>query len=716
MLTSLKSKAFSLLPPASLIVLNIFLFGAATVYQGNTSEFRSDFIEILKFYSLPILISLSILLGIGILLSKKYLSIYVSLIFALGVVLWIQGNILVWEYGVFDGDSIEWSKYSWQGWIDTGLWILLLTSAFILHKKIFCISSFSSLALILLQCSFLIFTYVSAPEKLTSNFSIVEERGVPEGLSNYSSSFNIVHVILDSFQTDVFQEIVKENMMESDFDGFILFRENMGVADNTILSLPAIFSGEAYQGNIEQSVYYTKATFENGFQNILFNEGYDVNLIPAIFMPVKNYTNYYRIRRLHGGSKIENDIVEAATLMDLILFRHLPHYLKSSGYYNRWRIQYVVTINKVKKYKLGQFHYKEFFQEYIDNVQVNSDHSAYHFIHLLPPHAPYVTDDNCNYTGNIRPEGRENYKVEAKCILRLFVRFIEKLKSLDIYDSSLIVLQADTGKAFGNIFDIVTVKKDLSFDKDILQSMSKSLALLAIKPPNKKGIMTVSDAKTTHTDIAPTIMTIAGLKHQFEGVSVFEIDPSKDRERRYSIIGIEKKYKVTGSVYDYQAWEEINYMPILRIPVKPYVWGSMIQFGWGGNSRPYHLDGWGGDEDVYVPTIEKNAVLKIPLDKIPQSSSLIKLKATLKPFLYPKQNVNILINGKKAGEWVVTNPDLQEYSLTMPSAFLAASDLMKITFNTPHGISTAGKSFHGIAMHSLILLELPVPIDNSEGS
>ena len=135
-LTSIKSKLFLILPAALLVLSNIFLFGAATIYRGNTSEFGIDLLYALEFYALPFIILLFIFLGIGILLSRRFLSIYVSLIFTLALLLWIQGNLLLWEYGVFDGLGIEWSRYSWQGWVDAGLWIILLIAAIIFHRKI----------------------------------------------------------------------------------------------------------------------------------------------------------------------------------------------------------------------------------------------------------------------------------------------------------------------------------------------------------------------------------------------------------------------------------------------------------------------------------------------------------------------------------------------------------------------------------------------------
>ena len=65
-LWSNKSNTKLVLPPALLIICNLFLFGPATIYSGNISEFNINLIDILKYYAIPGLISLLIFIGIGI--------------------------------------------------------------------------------------------------------------------------------------------------------------------------------------------------------------------------------------------------------------------------------------------------------------------------------------------------------------------------------------------------------------------------------------------------------------------------------------------------------------------------------------------------------------------------------------------------------------------------------------------------------------------------
>jgi hypothetical protein len=55
----------------------------------------------------------------------------VVLVFALGLLFWIQGNLLVWDYGVFDGREIVWKDYRLNGIIDSAIWIAVLGIAFL---------------------------------------------------------------------------------------------------------------------------------------------------------------------------------------------------------------------------------------------------------------------------------------------------------------------------------------------------------------------------------------------------------------------------------------------------------------------------------------------------------------------------------------------------------------------------------------------------------
>ena len=121
-----KSEFLSVLAPAILIVSTIFLFGTATIYSGNMSEFNVGFIDILKYYVVPSIILLVIFLLIGTFLPRKYLSMFVSLELTIGILLWVQGNFLLWKQGPLGIIDIDWAKNVWRTYLDGTLWIAFL--------------------------------------------------------------------------------------------------------------------------------------------------------------------------------------------------------------------------------------------------------------------------------------------------------------------------------------------------------------------------------------------------------------------------------------------------------------------------------------------------------------------------------------------------------------------------------------------------------------
>jgi hypothetical protein len=424
-------------------------------------------------------------------------------------------------------------------------------------------------------------------------------------------------------------------------------------------------------------------------------------------MPIRSCTSYYRVPVAYGGSWKENVRFEAGFLMDLILFRHLPHYLKKSIYNNQnWRIRDICLENK--KVKLGYFHYKEFFRDYIKFLDIEISHPAYHFLHLLPPHPPFVTEKNCEYAGKVLAPTRDNYKFEAKCILYLVVQFFGKLKSLGIYDSSFIILQADTGQGWPpvNMRNLASSDKEMT---DVTPSkVGRSLALLAIKRPNKKGSMKISNAQTIITDIPSTVMKTVGLGNTFKGNSVFEIDPSKDRERWY-----ENQFKVKGSVYDYKSWQRIP-KESQHLERKPntYKWDTTITFGFLGNAESYQTEGWSFPEDGFTWTEGRSSSLSIP---ITMPGSNVILKANLRALVWPgkldKQTVSILINDRQAGEWAITRRSFQEQEIKIPKAYFSGHSSVKITLKIENPTSPAqlglsnDQRYLGVAVRDINLIK-----------
>ncbi len=691
-----------LFPPSLLLSVNLFVFGTFSVYRENLDEFEVGYSSLLPLYGLSGLLLTATLILIGYMVPRRAVKALACAIFCLGILLWIQGNFLVGAYGVFDGRGIDWSRFGLRGWMDATIWILVLAAGLSFSRYLIRITSSTSWVLIGLQ-SILLLAPSVASEGLWSK-SYTYEHHVPSGLLSYSSTRNIVHIVLDSFQTDIFQELVVEQQLEDDLQGFVLFAENIGAAQYTSFSIPAIFSGQAYDGNQLPGKYY-RESIQAGFQNRLYDQGYKVNLVPYESMTESKYTNYYDRQRVYQDSPEDVVHLNAARLMDVALFRQSPHWIRHRIYNdNNWFITPFVAGSG----HVSSLREKAFFSDYLQHIFVGDSQPAYHFLHLWPPHPPYVTRSDGSYAGRVLPNTRENYRNEARAILKLFLKLLERLKELNLYDRSLIVLQGDHGSQIPPFVDGKTVDT----------CVSRMVALLTVKLPGSSGPLTVSSAHTSVLDIATTIMREAGAEGRFPGRPIFEIKSSEVRARpyfTYTSIGENPeftKYLIKGSIFDPTSC--IASEPVAFQTRRPlYEYGTEIIFGLVGNADDYVGFGWSAPMSRGWWNSGGSASLKLTVT-VPETD--LALKAKLIPYIgaqVPEQNIYVLVNGTEIDLWSARERRAHQFRTVVPNRLIHSPEV-EIRFDLPNAslprlIGTgADKRKLAILMISVSLHLLPV--------
>ncbi|MDD1753408.1 MAG: hypothetical protein LUQ38_10025, partial [Methanotrichaceae archaeon] len=148
-----------------------------------------------------------------------------TLIFALGILFWIQGNILVWDYGLLDGHVIIYDP--WISIIDSLVWISILIIIFQFSKRLYRYIGALCALLLLTQAASLIGTAYSAPEEPEwKNFSSSPNQ---EKIYEFSTKLNVIIIILDSFKSKTFNDIINKQPEYRDmFEGFTYYRNNVG--------------------------------------------------------------------------------------------------------------------------------------------------------------------------------------------------------------------------------------------------------------------------------------------------------------------------------------------------------------------------------------------------------------------------------------------------------------------------------------------------------
>ena len=671
----IKTKILPIISPVALVLGQIFIFGPAIIYYGNISEFNANFIDMLKFYAYPGIILLLVFIAIGIFISRKYLSLYVSLMFTFGILLWIQGNILVWKYGMLDGQAINWHEIYWRGLADGILWFILIIIAFFFNKKIYKLTTISSVVLILFQLTYFGYMNLKNKEISEQKNNLKHSINVPKEIYEFSTKVNVVHIVLDGFQSDIFYDIITEDAdyYYEKLNGFVFYKETTGSFPTTYFSISALLSGKVYDNKTPKNIFIANISKGKTIPNVLYDKGYDVDLIIIGDYLKGKYTNKYYIPIPYGVRKIQYEKDSAALLIDLVLFRYSPHFVKKIIYNDQlWFFQ-----RMFKRRGLAQniyFSHHDFFHDFIQNMSVKRNKPIYKFLHLMTSHGPTVVNNSCEDAGKVLPWNRENLKIQQKCSLDQVIEFIDKLKKLGVYDSSFIILNADHGRGIN-----VKMKEELKLSDEGIPGylVGSALPLMAIKLPYSKDSLKISSAQTMLIDIPETINFALNLGEKFDGKPVFKIEKNEMRERKYYFYDHAKQnwnkdylnrideYIISGSVFEEGSWKKgkTYFSPEELSETSEIKFGtadaeSFFHSGWGANEKSIE------EELTFNWAIGKSASIFM---KLPQKS--VFMTANIKPYVFKDpQVITIKVNDTVIGKWDTDNEwKWQKHTILIPS-------------------------------------------------
>lgn len=557
----------------AILAANIFLFIPLTLYVGNVNEFTIPFSSILEIYIRPIIFLIALLALIGALLKAERFPGYLAVLAVISILLWIQGNLLVWDYGLLDGRSIDWSKDAWRGWVDLGVWIAALAWVLFSGDRVGKLVVRSAIAVFGLQVCFALLLAGQNAQAFSEKSKAAETINSVDNIYRFSSGKNVLQIMADGFQSDVFEEILNDEggaAISDALDGFVFFKEHMGVFPMTHMSVPAILSGRVYRNQIPIEAFLDETIGGKTILNEAYRAGYEVDL--AVPKPLghmykkSHYTNVYLVPGTLYLSKADFNLKSAARLFDLSLFRAVPHFLKKVVYNDQlWFTQALLN----GKNMMGRqfFSHLAFLRQVRENMSADRDAPVYKYLHVMLSHNPMVTNRGCRYAGRVLPTIRETVMNQARCGLIGVVLLLQKMKELGIYDDATIVLMADhgawvppkglKGKKGADGSDQVMVNPTL---------VAMSLPLMAVKLPHAKGPLRISHAFSSITDTPATIAAAMGLDAKFSGRSIFDLAPGEPRERRYygyqysrsewtaDYLTPIQEYVVNGSAFDSAAW------------------------------------------------------------------------------------------------------------------------------------------------------------------
>lgn len=681
---------------AFLLSITLFFFGPSFIYYINILEipyYYTDMVGVFIIYSIVTGLIISTIL---VLLKGNLHQRAVVFVFALGLLFWIQGNILVWDYGVLDGREIIWNNYFLNGIIDSAIWIAVLAIALIKAPVFYKHIALASVILLVIQGGGLATEILQAPDEPDwKNYYIGYD---DDSMFEFSEEQNVIVLVLDMFQSDIFQEIITEDPEYAEiFDGFTYYRNTVGGFPTTHPSVTFILTGQYYDNSIPIQDFIKNSFLNNSVPLILKEEGYQVDLYPMGIKTIYSSNETASNVGTENQGKVDKEIDElkaADEMLQLTIFRYVPHYLKSQFYF----VPFVELGDDDNVHQDVAFH-----NSLVSNTIVTNDNEIFKFYHIIGAHAPYTL--NSELQNEELPQNRSGCIEQSKAALKVAGEMIEQLKENDIYDNSMIFVIGDHGNPWAsadlNAEVLYTNNESNEYYYVNKNVVSSAIPLMLVKPFNSSGDLKISDAPVSNGDIPKTIESELNLSNEFPGESIFTINESDERERKFyyyiwdgsqelEYLPQFEQYSINGHSWLTSSWAKtgLTYKPgegskNSRI----YECSNLISFGTNGTAQQYQTAGWSIAENKFTWTDGQRTILSVQPD-ITDSDLLLTINAT--PFLVkgvvPQQRVNISVNNHHIGEWTFNQSGIQEKTIIIPQNVLNKG-VQNITFEFPDAIS-----------------------------
>ena len=421
---------------AFLICFTFFIFGPLEFYMISTGEasFYFGISNILGWCLIWFVLS-SIVLVVIQSIGKKIIS---AILFAIGVGVYVQGNYINPNYGVLNGSEIDWTIYRTYAWGNSFFWIAIIIISIIASikakpeviKKIQVYISVFIISIEIITLGTLLITNYNEVFVESADGYITDKEQFVVG-----SEENIILILLDTFDSDVFEEIMgKDSEVKSELKDFTYYKNMTGGYPYTAFAVSLILTGEWYDRERPWEAFVVDSSANNEIYEQLIDKNYSIGLYgneslmgtEPLIGKVRNIAD--------GKAGVSSKRAVTNTMIRLTAFRYFPHILKKYTSYTD------VDFYKYMSEECYKIDDDVFFYNKLKNERISTENceKAFIYYHLNGIHAPYIYDENVT-----TEESTEDK--QGRGALKIVYEYIEQLKEIGVYDNSTIVVFADHG-------------------------------------------------------------------------------------------------------------------------------------------------------------------------------------------------------------------------------------------------------------------------------
>lgn len=540
-----------------LTAATVMLAGPVWVYAGNADEFAASASQILSVY-LPYLLaaftgSLALLLLLPTVIARPF-----ALILALaGTAAWAQATFLMHDFGPLDGQN--WS-------IDFTFWrVILEVTVLLVAMMITGLLASKAPAMAAGLIALLAIISVAEPASRLQPKSDLRETVSASPLFQFSPEKNLLLVLLDGMQSEIFDEVTKENPeILTALDGFTYYPDTAGVGYSTVLTIPVIHSGQEYEPGKLLKPYFKETVTDGSFMNELASAGYSTALINPLYGVCPSGANLCTRAKTVLTTVHSTIAGEANKLLSMGIFRAAPLFLKESIYNGGKWLQLV----SFEDPRTAHFSVEgnTFMEDVAAKASLTATQPTVKLLHLFSTHLPVAVNERCDYIGD-QKSTRDGFKQQAKCALSAFAGLLNGLRVRGIYDHTAIILLSDHGSGGW--------PSARGIPSDIVASNLTAVAnpTLAFKPLSSSGPMLRDSSPMSLADIPGLVCSLTSdcsMKHMADGRTVRRYRHYKwDGSAWAANVPIDiTSYHITGPVYDGRTWTKAS--PEADTPVKSY--------------------------------------------------------------------------------------------------------------------------------------------------
>jgi hypothetical protein len=497
---------------------------------------------------------------------------------------------------------------------------------------------------------------------------------------------NSLLIVLDTFQGDVFQEILERFPEEVEFlSGFRFYPDAVAGYPTTKHSIPLILTGQFYTNDSPWTQERQIDFYRNNYSLPKFYLDKDYGVtgdFPApIVTTMGKEVTFPREARDFSSVGLSGSQIQ---FFDIGLFRASPIVLKKHIYSEgKWFLSSLRSDKSSPPPPHGSDF--RFVKAFIENVNVSSSKEGeFKFIHQYGAHYPLFLNENAEYAGQ-QPDTRESYVSQARGVLRLTKDVINTLKEIGVYEKASILIMSDHGAHN-------KPPNDLAGDINRLPIPTSHLGaarpLFLHKPVGSMGDLQISHSPV-HLSYAPCILSgfekfdcedamlsmsgkhVLRKHYRYEWAHEFwfnDFSPSMTL------------YEINGDARHVHSWRNTRFVHEngeIRAPRVLNI-GEVLSFGKLGWSQDVITRGWSNQEEHFRWTHGTVAAMHILIDRSIEHD--LSLQLTASGYSHDQktpQDVRVKVNGIEVASWKVL--EYQNYIANIPWRLLQNEDLL-VTF------------------------------------